>query len=156
MKHYFTTSGRCGRIEYITLTILLPFLAGTIHWFLQIFSSDIIPLNIVLVIVTILWWLALCWIGFTMVLHRMHDLGLSGWWLVLLFTLSFVLFGIGLVFPLLLLLGGGKMVLCFCPGDKKQNKFGPVPDMFGGFLAEETSRPSKTVKTVNGRIDFKL
>ena len=154
MKHYFSTSGRTGRIEYITLFVLCPFLLGTIEWFLRLFSSDIVPLNIVVIICCVIGLLATAWILFTAIIRRMHDLNFSGWWLPLVFVLAFIIFALGLALPLLVVLGCGKALLCFCPGDKKANKFGEIPELFGGFL--ENGQGSTFHTSNPGRIDFKL
>lgn len=154
MKHYFSTTGRTGRIEYITLLILCPFLSGTIGWFIKLFSSDIIPLNIVLVVSSIIGFLAIGWIFFTAIVRRMHDLNFSGWWLLLVLILAFIILAMGFGLPLLVVLGCGKMLLCFCPGDKKTNKFGEIPDLFGGFVEDTKNTQPHTPNT--NRIDFKL
>lgn len=154
MKHYFSTTGRTGRIEYITCLVLCPFLLGTIDYFTQLFSSDIVPFNIVLVVTSIVGLLATCWVFFTAVIRRMHDLNFSGWWLFLVLLLAFIILAMGLILPLFVALGCGKMLLCFCPGDKKKNKFGERPDLFGGFVEETKNTQTHTLNT--SRINFKL
>ncbi len=156
MKHYFTTSGRTGRVKYITLMLTYPFIAGILAIFpALLIKLNMIVFNIVAIISVIIIALGICWLLFTALVRRMHDLNFSAWWLVALFWMVGFLVIRGYAWPLLVVLGSGQMVLFFCPGDEKANKFGAVPDLFGGFFAED-KKSQKIAVQPSGRIDFKL
>lgn len=155
MQHYFSISGRTGRIEYITLMLVYPFLAGIAAIVpALLFATEALVFGIVAVISIIIIALGILWLLFTAVIRRMHDLNFSAWWLLILFGLAGYLAIHRFTWPLAVILTCGQMVLCFLAGDSKQNKFGPVPDVFGGYFKEKEKPP--LTKTNSGRIDFKL
>ena len=155
MQHYFSISGRTGRVEYITLMLGYPFLAGIAAIVpALLFATKALVLGIVAIISVIIITLGILWLLFTAIVRRMHDLNFSAWWLLILFGLAGYLAIHRFELPLAVVLTCGQMVLCFCPGDKKTNKFGEVPELFGGFLENKPSAKSHTPNP--GRIDFKL
>ena len=154
MKHYFTTRGRTGRVEYITLLLIISLLDGTVvHSLNSIVLSSIFTICLGVVVI-----LGISWILFTAVVRRLHDLGVSGWWLLFLFGFACILFHLRFLWPLTIIMGLGKVCLMACPGNRETNKFGPVPAMFEGFFEESggVKRKGQRTPNENGRLDFKL
>ena len=112
----FSTQGRIGRWGYflhtimdvcfVTLAIALTILLGAALGI----ETNMLALGVVLVGICVLGAL----LEFFASIHRLHDIGLSGWWLLL----SFV--------PVANL--GLALLLLFKPGDPETNHYGPSPD----------------------------
>lgn len=111
----FSTQGRIGRWGYFLHTIMdVCFVALSIAltFFLSValgIETNLWVLGLLLVFICVLGAL----LEFFASIHRLHDIGLSGWWLLL----SFVPFA-----NLLL-----ALVLLFKPGDPETNHYGPSP-----------------------------
>lgn len=97
--------------------------------------------------------LATLWIALAMVVKRLHDVGLSGWWLlagasglaawtVAVSMVSYASFGLDAFMPgtalywisfLIVMVPaiGIAMWLHAAPGDHRDNRYGPLPDGFG-------------------------
>lgn len=111
----FTTQGRIGRWGYflhtitdvcfVALSITLTIFLGAV-WGIE---TNLLVLGLVLVAICVLGAL----LEFFASIHRLHDVGLSGWWLLL----SLVPFAN-------LVLAG---LLLFKPGDPQANAYGPYP-----------------------------
>ena len=145
LKHLFWFSERANRAEFVfwgvifyTLTILFPFLQRS-------FAIDVtnLPASSVLLfaLLHILVSLVCCvagWLFFTLQVRRFHDLGLSGWWLILfnmiIFILTFLcLFGIipQSFFYLVCILGLGLLlVLILKPGKETATRHGSYDKPF--------------------------
>jgi uncharacterized membrane protein YhaH (DUF805 family) len=79
---YFSVRGRIGRQAY-WLFMVLPFLlTGIVLGFLIL--SLHIPFRMVLVLLLTLV-PVLVWVGIAVSVKRLHDIGLSGWWVILCF-----------------------------------------------------------------------
>ena len=108
--------GRIGRLGYflhtimdvcfVTLAIALTVLLGVALGA----ETNMLALGVVLVVICVLGAL----LEFFASIHRLHDIGLSGWWLLL----SFV--------PVANL--GLALLLLFKLGDPADNHYGPSPD----------------------------
>ena len=57
--------------------------------------------------------------GIAISVRRFHDIGLSGWFYLVMFVIGFVLGGIVAILAI---------VLGLIPSQKRENKWGPVPD----------------------------
>ena len=113
---------------------------------------------------------AFCWIGFTLVSKRLHDIGRTGWWFagsfaiwlvftVLLCTGSMVAFGndvldegttarVVVIAATVLPLFAALIWLHFIPGDASENRFGPAPDETGYAMPAATDRLSPAGATL--------
>jgi uncharacterized membrane protein YhaH (DUF805 family) len=79
---YFSVRGRIGRQAYWLFMILPCFLTGIMLGFL--IPALHIPIRMVLVLFFILL-PVLVWVGIAVSVKRLHDIGLSGWWVMLCF-----------------------------------------------------------------------
>ena len=119
-RRFLVFHGRIGRLQYLVAAVLLPIAALLAAWIIGLVLG--LPLGWVAggTIGTVVVWLALVawlvvaiWIGLAAGVRRSHDLGFSGW----LLLLSLV----PLVGSLL------AIVLLVWPGEKRENKYGSQP-----------------------------
>lgn len=114
-----TLKGRLGREDYFRQAILypllvavacglgaLPFVVTDSEILLGLYVITVIPLMLGMQL------LSLC-----ATVRRMHDLGISGWWYLLVFAVSLIFGLLAIVFVILLLA---------VPGQEKKNAYGPV------------------------------
>ncbi len=97
----FSPKGRLGPLSYISYynAMLFSFLLISLV-FVKISLFIVFPLMVVVIYAT-----------YVLVIKRLHDLGLSGWFLLTLFV------------PIISLFFG--LALLFVPGQKTVNKYGP-------------------------------
>lgn len=110
-KKFFSTKGRASRKEYIAfflffeILIILPYL-----WILDNYTSPstigvlILLLGFVIIIVHLFAYT-------TLTVRRLHDCNLKGWWVMLHFILSPLIF----------------LIFLFIKGTKGSNRFGDEP-----------------------------
>jgi uncharacterized membrane protein YhaH (DUF805 family) len=79
---YFSVRGRVGRQAFWLFMVLPFFLIGIVLGFLIL--SLHIPFRMVLVLLFTLL-PVLVWVGIAVSVKRLHDIGLSGWWVILCF-----------------------------------------------------------------------
>lgn len=155
MGHYFSFSGRSGRVEFLLVIILVQFLPGVLFLFLNkiIEISDI--LNIPTLLLGIIVPLGVVYILCAACVRRLHDFNSSGWWMLL-----WLLVLLPLPEEIHSLIGmcyaGGSAMLLFYPGDKQPNRFGPPPDILGGIISESKKEYTVGKNEEENRIDFKL
>ncbi len=80
------------------------------------YGSDAPVATIVIVILALL---ASLVPGIAISVRRFHDIGLSGWFYLVMFVVGFLLAGIVMILAI---------VLGLIPSQKRENKWGPVPD----------------------------
>lgn len=140
LKHYAELSGRAPRAEYWWY-ILGTTLAGlAFEWLDSLFGGMTVgaygPLSLISTIMLLV-------PGFTVTVRRLHDIGRSGWWMLLSISwygllvlpatmtdeemqqldLSLMLAGIGF----LLVSGVVMLVFMITRGDEGSNRYGPDP-----------------------------
>ena len=122
----FSPSGRMGRVRYIAYSVGLMLLIGLAAAILAVifgaagaFETDGFPIlgGIGIGIAAILYIAAMV-ISVFWGIQRLHDLNLSGWWIVLMFV-PFINY---LATPIL------TIVFWFVPGSKQANQFGAPPE----------------------------
>jgi uncharacterized membrane protein YhaH (DUF805 family) len=79
---YFSVRGRIGRQAFWLFMVLPFFLIGIVLGFLIL--SLHIPFRMVPVLLLTLL-PVLVWVGIAVSVKRLHDIGLSGWWVILCF-----------------------------------------------------------------------
>jgi uncharacterized membrane protein YhaH (DUF805 family) len=125
MNKYF--AGRLGRLDYANafLATLLSFslLSGIVIATINMGGTGTISGLHVGILIAPLFWLILL----PSTVKRFHDLGYSGWWLILVLLLLFTGWGI-LVYVITLL------YLFFQKGVSGINKYGDQPEKVGGFF----------------------
>ena len=121
-RHYFDFHGRATRAQfwqyvlvYLAITILVDFIG------FRILSA--------------LWLLGLCLPTAGVTIRRLHDIGRSGWWLLLPIVPAFLMGSFFFVFwPLTMVLGLTFAAFCayliylyLLPGTQGGNRYGPDP-----------------------------
>lgn len=111
--------GRVGRWDYLTqrLMLLAAGLALGFLMFLLIISGSTLVLAAYM-LTAIPVWFVLFYRGLTLDIQRLHDMDLSGWWLLLVFGLSLIP-AIGVIAGLVAL-----GVFFLVPGTEGPNRFG--------------------------------
>lgn len=108
MQNYCNFDGRASRSEYwwyVLFTVLLSFVIGIAFWWSETMAD----------IVSGVVGLALILPGLGVAVRRLHDIGKSGWWLLIGFI------------PLV---GGIILIVLFCKdSDMVPNEYGPVPNL---------------------------
>jgi uncharacterized membrane protein YhaH (DUF805 family) len=127
--------GRVGRWDYLRQRVMLILAAlalGFGGWLLSAAGSILVLTVYILVGIPV--WFVLFYRGITLDIQRLHDFGVSGWWLALVLVLGALPF-FGL-FVAVAALG----VFLLVPGTAGENRFGPgrveVP------VARTVSRPA--------------
>ena len=121
---YITFTGRSSRSEYIYWLIFLT-ISGALGEFIRYyFMAFLIFFSIPTV---------------SIFFRRLHDIGKSGWWSILMFSPSFLIFPLVILFtkydylfwyillPYSVLVWLLYIYLMIKPGDKESNKFGSPP-----------------------------
>jgi uncharacterized membrane protein YhaH (DUF805 family) len=147
--------GRCNARGLQRSTIYL--LALQIGAAITLSTLSIAPDSALVLLINV----AFCWVGFTLVSKRLHDIGRSAWWFAagvgiwLAYTLALcagtmAIFGLNAldegttarvimlsatIIPLFALL----VWLHVVPGDAGENRFGPAPDARGFAMPASTS-----------------
>ena len=104
--------GRIGRLQYLALSTLLPFAIVVAGFLLAAVAASIAgDLGLILIPLYVVGYILVVWMSLAAGVRRLHDLGHSGWWL-LLFLVPLV----SLVLALLLYLW---------PGEEGANDYGP-------------------------------
>jgi uncharacterized membrane protein YhaH (DUF805 family) len=102
--NYAKFDGRAGRPEY-WWWVLFNVIVGAIFWVLMSIVSAFYYLYVIYMLAVIV-------PGIGVTIRRLHDLGKSGWWLLIALT------------------GIGALVLLYWfaqPGDQGDNQYGPPP-----------------------------
>ena len=114
MNGIFSFDGRINRLTWWGYQLLLLLVLGVALGPLLLIGNSGI-----LIAVTIPWMIILLvvagWSGYAVGAKRLHDMGRSGWWILLHF--------IPTIGPFIILVWLG-----FFPGDQIRNEYGPVPD----------------------------
>ena len=105
---YFSLRGRIGRQAYWVFMVIPAFLIGVLFGFVHYFISDRALLVLIVLLAPLL-----AWSGIAVSVKRLHDIGKSGWWVLLGFIpfLSYVI----------------TIVLGFIRGKVGDNRFGRDP-----------------------------
>ncbi len=160
MLHYLSFGGRSGRVEFILVFFLSRVLVKLgLKGLLFLTVSGVLPEEDLYKWVLFLVNGCGGYILLTSVSRRLHDLGFSFWWLLLGIAASFVVIPLSGDFIGEMIMVGIFGILCFFPGEKGPNQFGPEPDLLTGFFVqpeEESSENSEENEQETGRIDFKL
>ena len=107
-KNYCNFSGRASRSEFWWFC-LFNFIIGIVTTVLFFWNTDI--MNVVQTIVS----LALLLPGLGLCVRRLHDIGKSGWWILLAFI------------PII---GAIILIIFYCQNSQMQtNEYGPVPNL---------------------------
>ncbi len=124
----FSLRGRLGRVRAMAYNFLMMPLAGL----LGVLAAVLLPANrFVGAVVLIIAGAMLAWFGVRLMVLRMHDLNLSGKWLLAVFGL-FMLAGaiqnVILLGVVAVIFAFGWLVFgCFAPGTAGENNYGPPP-----------------------------
>lgn len=120
--NYVNFSGRARRKEYwgYTLFSILGFFAAAIVGIavdsaLGNMTSDN-PVAFATLILVTLWWLGTLLPSIAVAVRRFHDVGLSGWLLLLFLVLSVITIGSIIIF-----------IISVLPSQMHENKWGPIP-----------------------------
>lgn len=120
---YFTYSGRLNRWRYFSygLIVNLPYALLSMILYLLIFSTNtskslIMPLTIVYTITTVI----MIATRISLMLRRLHDMGVSAWFMVI--QLLGIIPGVGFMIEFAYCL-----IILFVPGTKGANKYGDDP-----------------------------
>lgn len=103
-KKYFQFSGRASRKEYISFVILNSLISILINTLFFVSHKWSIIMSFSYLIFSFP-------PALTLTVRRLHDINLNGWWYLLNFIFSPVVF----------------IMLCFIKGNKKKNKYGEPP-----------------------------
>lgn len=112
--------GRIGRLDYLKQRLMLLAAGLAIAsggWMLAAAGSTLVLAVYVLVAIPV--WFTMFFRGITLDIQRLHDLDLSGWWLLLVFGLS-IIPAIGILSGLVAL-----GIFLLVPGTEGDNRFGP-------------------------------
>src|SRR5690349_5609227 len=137
----FGFSGRLPRLRYFLLSLIpaiVAFLTGIIVAidFARGLAGLQEPLLVACAVVFVLAWI----VGLSLTVRRLHDLGLSGWWILAIWFVPAALeagavqwlnnpqLGSTLSSVAALLIG---VWLCLAPGTRGANRFGPDPRSAG-------------------------
>lgn len=133
LKRYAEFSGRSRRLEYWMFALLnlivfavltaLLFMGGLSTSALENPEAGLPPFNaffIVIAIVMAAWVIAIFVPSIAVVVRRLHDRDMSGWWYAGLIVVSFVPF-VGFIASIAFL------VLMLLPGTPGPNRYGPDP-----------------------------
>ena len=119
-RRFLVFDGRIGRLEYLVAALLLPIAVLVAAWIIGLVLGLLLGLitgeTLALIgvwIPLVAWFVLAIWIGLAAGVRRCHDLGFTGW-LLLLSLVPLV----GWLFGLVLLVG---------PGEEGGNKYGPQP-----------------------------
>ena len=147
-ENYANFKGRARRSEYwyyALMTIIISFILSILDDILGLKYGAKSDSGVVSSIYGLLVFIP----GIAVSVRRLHNIGKSGWLILLLYGVAFVscifiltsvfalgfskvVFGIGMIFAILLLLGSAIWLLVlFCTeGDSGENKYGPDPKIF--------------------------
>lgn len=112
LENFYSPKGRMGRIDWLICSILTFLIAFGSLIFVVTYKKLYGPMPLGVSLLMIVIGLAMIWANFCLSSRRLHDIGRSAWWYMLLFV------------PLI---GGAVLfVLClFFPGTQGANRFGP-------------------------------
>lgn len=113
--YLFTLKGRLNRLTFIAYGLI-----AMIAYALVFFSSLSLPKSISIFIVSpaLALWFA---ITISLVIRRVHDIGLNSWW--------------GLIYLIPIL----NLSLLILPGEKQENKYGDIPKNNSNFIVAMAS-----------------
>lgn len=163
MKHYLRFSGRSGRIEFLTTWIgsfAVSSLLTQIVFFIEAFSRQepkgLWRATVVLItgVPAVALDFLMMWVFYTAIVRRMHDIGLSGWLLLMVIGLVVWLGVAGMLLPDMIVTFFGFLALVLLPGNIGKNAFGERPPLFNGFM--EVKQQEEGRNPNDKRIDFKL
>lgn len=119
---YATFQGRARRKEYwafVLFSILALMVAAMVGFAADAALGNFDPYSNgpVAILVTVALAILACFLpGLAVTIRRFHDVGMSGWFYLLFFVLSFITIG-GLII----------LVVTLIPSQKRENKWGPIP-----------------------------
>jgi uncharacterized membrane protein YhaH (DUF805 family) len=121
---YFSPIGRAGRLSYNVFFVVPLFLISmTLGFF-----SPRNPQTALVVFVAFL--LLILWPTIVMTIKRLHDVGLSGWWFLLIWGatlgLKLLLVRYGLIYGYLVSLAAAVLFMSW-PGTNGPNRYGAKP-----------------------------
>ncbi|OGZ08328.1 MAG: hypothetical protein A3C93_06005 [Candidatus Lloydbacteria bacterium RIFCSPHIGHO2_02_FULL_54_17] len=116
-------SGRLGRWQFFLLGLIVTVATMLLQWLMLPASAEAETAGTVrLLITSIIFTVVSALASWHLMVRRLHDLGLSGWWIVLLFFLPAVPF----LGDILLLIS--LIALLFIRGESEANSYGaPAP-----------------------------
>ena len=132
LQRYLSFEGRLARLPFfirgiylgiaaiVVFLVSIPlFINGGIWWWLGIFA--------------VIAWFALLGVGsVSLIVRRLHDLGLSGYHAIWVVAAQSIWTVLSYAPPKVMLLGLPLFAICFWvtfwPGNKEANRFGAVPD----------------------------
>jgi len=127
---YAVFRGRAPRAEYwwfvlfeILALVVVPFLYGLLH-FLFIGSGVIAEAAVVALVLT---GFALLLPHLAVTVRRLHDIDISGWWLVPFFLTGLFVMASEVISFVHFLLTIALLIATLVPGDKGHNRFGADP-----------------------------
>jgi uncharacterized membrane protein YhaH (DUF805 family) len=133
LKNYANFTGRAGRTEFWSFTLLFGLITVGAH-FIDAGDGQIVPVAAGMGILELATFLLLLLPAITTGARRLHDTGRSGWWLCTLYIpyLAFVAstgnHQLEIASAAALLLGTIILLIqLMLPGEKSENRFGPIP-----------------------------
>ena len=121
---YFSPNGRAGRFSYNLFFFVPLFLASMVLGFFLARN----PESALVVFVAFL--LLTLWPMFVMTTKRLHDVGFSGWWLLVIWGatlgLKLLLVRYGLIYGYLVTVVVAVLFMSW-PGTNGPNRYGPKP-----------------------------
>ncbi len=114
---WYSSSGRIGRVQYLAYSVVISLICGSLFGLgVAIFSAFNLSSDSAIFIPIVMITLFLPWLvywSFVYPIRRLHDLGHTGW----LILINFI--------PLVNLLF--SLYLTFAPGEKTSNEYGAMP-----------------------------
>ncbi|ALG67170.1 DUF805 domain-containing protein [Beggiatoa leptomitoformis] len=132
----FNSATRLNRLRYIAYTHMLILISSVLIFVFAVilspYLSETKPIFLLIILVV-----GAMGINFIWVIQRLHDMNLSGWWLVGLLVLSFLLTYFKLEIFNSLLSTVFWVVLTLVPGTATNNQYGnpPPPNTLSVYLA---------------------
>lgn len=117
-RNYFNFSGRARRKEYWIFTII----NFIIFWSMLLLLDYTVPSDLVALTFATLFFLGTFIPSLSVVTRRLHDIGKSSWWNLLL---------------LIPIVGGITLFVFTCMESEPDNQYGPNPKKFSPTINEE-------------------
>lgn len=124
-KKYFQLKGRANRKEYVIFVAIYFILESIIDITELTIKQDLLKMFITITIITVLAYLAIP--SITIIVRRLHDLNLSGFWIFLDIPIIMILYllkhqNIGITVSWIV-----SLILLLFKGTKGTNKYGEEP-----------------------------
>jgi len=111
IKKMFQFQGRSNTKEYLVYTLFETIIFFSLYVYLKNNKLNFTYLNIIILLFSIVLIFIHVFCSMSLTIRRLHDLNLKGWWYLLNFIFSPVVF----------------IMLCFIKGNKEKNKYGEPP-----------------------------